>query len=109
MLMSKRERHFAYAIIEKDIQDNTQLIEELKSEKLRDPDGPVLLLTVTDYTPVPRKLYIRTDEEFRRSENLPVEKWGCCFGACEGSRQGFRSFDNTTRNKGASVVGYVSI
>ncbi|PBK70373.1 hypothetical protein ARMSODRAFT_955858 [Armillaria solidipes] len=75
MLMSKRERHFAYAIIEKDIQDNAQLIEELKSEKRRDTGGPVVLLTVTDYTSVPRKLYIRTDEEFRRSENLPVEKW----------------------------------
>ncbi len=37
MLMSKRERHFAYAIIEKDIQDNTQLIEELKSGKAEGP------------------------------------------------------------------------
>ncbi|KAK0478931.1 hypothetical protein IW261DRAFT_1481747 [Armillaria novae-zelandiae] len=75
MLMSKRERHFAYAIIDKDIQDNTQLIEELKAEKLRDMDSLAVLLTVTDYTPVPRKLYIRIDEEFRRSENLPTEKW----------------------------------
>ncbi|KAK0497931.1 hypothetical protein EDD18DRAFT_1104431 [Armillaria luteobubalina] len=74
VLMSKRERHFAYAIIDKDILDNTQLIEELKAEKLRDTDGPTVLLTVTDYTPVPRKLYIRTYEEVRRSENLPTEK-----------------------------------
>ncbi|KAK0213676.1 hypothetical protein IW262DRAFT_1467007 [Armillaria fumosa] len=75
VLMSKRERHFAYAIIDKDIRDNTQLIEELKAEKLRNTDGPTVLLTVTDYTPVPRKMYICTDEEFRRSENLPIEKW----------------------------------
>ncbi|KAK0189918.1 hypothetical protein F5146DRAFT_644926 [Armillaria mellea] len=74
-LMSKRERHFAYAIIDKDIRDNAQLIEELKAEKLKDMDSPVALLTVTDYTTVPRQLYIRTDEEFRRSENLPAEKW----------------------------------
>ncbi|KAK0462950.1 uncharacterized protein EV420DRAFT_1146475 [Desarmillaria tabescens] len=75
MLMSKRERHFAYAIIDKDIEANAQLIQDLKLEKMRGAYDPTDLLTVTDYTLVPRKLYVITDEEFRKSENLPTEKW----------------------------------
>ncbi|KAK0201128.1 hypothetical protein DFS33DRAFT_1490415 [Desarmillaria ectypa] len=80
MLMSKHERYFAYAIIEKDIQDNARFIQKLKSEKLRDADGPIFLLNITDYTPVPRQLYVLTDEEFLRTENLPAEKWNTAFG-----------------------------
>ncbi|KAG7447088.1 uncharacterized protein BT62DRAFT_60568 [Guyanagaster necrorhizus] len=71
--MSKRERHFAYAIIEKDIQDNAQLIQKLKSEKPRGRGGFVVLLTVTDYTQVPMKLYVLTDEEFHTTETVPAE------------------------------------
>ncbi|KAG7440688.1 uncharacterized protein BT62DRAFT_937816, partial [Guyanagaster necrorhizus] len=75
MPMSKRERHFAYAVIQKDIQENAGLIQKQKLEKRRGTDGFVVLLTVTDYTQVPRKLYVITDKEFRTTETVSAEEW----------------------------------
>ncbi|KAG7441218.1 uncharacterized protein BT62DRAFT_997268 [Guyanagaster necrorhizus] len=87
MPMSKRELHFAYAIIGKDIQDNAQLIQKLKSEKRSGRGGFVVLITVMDYTQVPMKLYVLTDKEFHTTETVPAERWNTSLALAKEARK----------------------